>query len=139
MSRKTRRSASRNASQLIHEPVAKRPALAATGLSGLALGAMALTQPLFAADAATGPSAADNNNNNTDNNTLQEVVVTGIRASLQKSLDVKQQAIGVTDAISAEDIGNFPDASIGEAVARIPGVTVNRGSINAMASAGAPT
>jgi len=113
--------------------------LAAAGLSGLAFGAMALTQPLFAADAATGPAPADNNNNNTDNNTLQEVVVTGIRASLQKSLDVKQQAIGVTDAISAEDIGNFPDASIGEAIARIPGVTVNRGSINAMASAGAPT
>ena len=43
------------------------------------------------------------------------------------------------DAVSAEDIGQFPDASIGDALSRIPGVTVNRGSINAMASAGAPT
>lgn len=139
MSRKTRRNASRDAAQITYTPAANRSVFAAAGISGLALGAMAFTQPLFAADAAAGPSPADDTANNTDNNTLQEVVVTGIRASLQKSLDVKQQAVGVTDAISAEDIGNFPDASIGEAIARIPGVTVNRGSINNMASAGAPT
>jgi len=139
MSRKTRRNASRDAAQISYTPAANRSVFAAAGISGLALGAMAFTQPLFAADAAAGPNPADDTANNTDNNTLQEVVVTGIRASLQKSLDVKQQAVGVTDAISAEDIGNFPDASIGEAIARIPGVTVNRGSINAMASAGAPT
>ena len=140
MSRKTRRNASRDAAESSYTPAANRSVFGAAGISGLALGAMAFTQPLFAADAADGPKPADDNAaNKTDNNTLQEVVVTGIRASLQKSLDVKQQAVGVTDAISAEDIGNFPDASIGEAIARIPGVTVNRGSINAMASAGAPT
>ena len=139
MSRKTRRNASRDAAQSSDTPAANRSAFAAAGISGLALGAMAFTQPLFAADAADGPKPADDTTSNTDNNTLQEVVVTGIRASLQKSLDVKQQAVGVEDAISAEDIGQFPDASIGEAIARIPGVTVNRGSINAMASAGAPT
>jgi iron complex outermembrane receptor protein len=70
---------------------------------------------------------------------LQEVVVTGIRASLHKSMDIKQNAIGVVDAISAEDIGQFPDANIGDAIARIPGVTVNRGSLNYSSSAGAPT
>jgi len=70
---------------------------------------------------------------------LQEVVITGIRASLQKSLDIKQQAVGVVDAISAEDIGQFPDATIGSAIARIPGVTVDRGSVNLMTSAGAAT
>ena len=138
MSRKTRRNASQNAAQSIDTPAANRSVLAAAGVSGLALG-MALTRPLFAADAAAGPNPADDTTGNNDNNTLQEVVVTGIRASLQKSLDIKEQAVGVEDAISAEDIGQFPDASIGEAVARIPGVTVNRGSINAMASAGAPT
>ena len=74
-----------------------------------------------------------------DSGELQEVVITGIRASLQKSLDIKQNAIGVVDAISAEDIGQFPDASLGEAISRIPGVTVNRGSINQNTAAGAPT
>ena len=136
MSRKTRRNASKNAAKLIRRNNGTRQVSTTVGISGLALGAIALTRPLFAADAATGPAApaADNNND-----VLQEVTVTGIRASLQKSLDVKQQAVGVEDAISAEDIGEFPDASIGDAIARIPGVTVNRGSINAMASAGAPT
>lgn len=57
---------------------------------------------------------------------LEEVVVTGIRASLQRSLEIKQQAVGVEDAISAEDIGAFPDASLGEAMQRIQGVTVTR-------------
>ena len=57
---------------------------------------------------------------------LEEVLVTGIRASLQKSLDIKQQAVGIIDAIAAEDIGAFPDASLGEAMQRIPGVTVTR-------------
>jgi iron complex outermembrane recepter protein len=70
---------------------------------------------------------------------LQEVTVTGIRASLQRSMDIKQNAIGVVDAISSEDIGQFPDANIGDAIARIPGVTVNRGSLNYSSSAGAPT
>jgi iron complex outermembrane recepter protein len=136
MSRKTRRNASKNAAKLIRRNGGNRQASTTVGISGLALGAIALTRPLFAADADAGPAApaADNNND-----VLQEVVVTGIRASLQKSLDIKQQAVGVEDAISAEDIGQFPDASIGDAIARIPGVTVNRGSINASASAGAPT
>jgi iron complex outermembrane receptor protein len=133
MSRKTRRNASRKAIKQIRE-TASRTGRDALGFSGLAFGAMAFSGPLFAAD---GPPANSTDNNAPD--TLQEVVVTGIRASLQRSLDIKQQAVGVTDAISAEDIGQFPDSSIGEAIARIPGVTVNRGSINAAASAGAPT
>ena len=41
--------------------------------------------------------------------------------------------------MSAEDIGQFPDSDIGEAVARLPGVTVNRGSLNYASAAGAPT
>lgn len=70
---------------------------------------------------------------------LQEIVVTGIRGSLERSLQIKRMSLGVVDAISAEDIGQFPDSSIGEAVGRIPGVTVDRGSINQMTAAGAPT
>src|SRR5512146_996350 len=68
---------------------------------------------------------------------LQEITVTGIRASLQRALDVKQQSVGVVDAISAEDIGQFPDANLGAAIQRIPGVSVNRGLANGMG--GTPT
>jgi iron complex outermembrane receptor protein len=93
----------------------------------------AVCTPLFAQTAppATTPQPGDEQ--------LQEVVVTGIRASLQRSMDIKQNAIGVVDAISSEDIGQFPDANIGDAIARIPGVTVNRGSLNYSSAAGAPT
>ena len=38
------------------------------------------------------------------------------------------QPVTVVDAISAEDIGQFPDSSIGEAMQRIPGISISRGN-----------
>ena len=58
--------------------------------------------------------------------TGEVVVVTGIRGSLQRSLDVKREAPGLVDAISSEDIGKFPDTNLAQAMMRIPGVTVTR-------------
>jgi iron complex outermembrane recepter protein len=57
---------------------------------------------------------------------LQEIVVTGIRGSLQRSLEIKKMSLGVVDAVSAESIGHFPSSSLGEAMEHIPGVTVDR-------------
>ena len=57
---------------------------------------------------------------------LEEVVVTGIRASLNRSMDIKREATGVVDAISAEDIGKFPDANLAESLQRITGVSIDR-------------
>jgi iron complex outermembrane recepter protein len=57
---------------------------------------------------------------------MEEVVVSGIRASMRDSLDIKRQSIQVVDAISAEDVGDFPDKNIGEAIQRVPGVQINR-------------
>ena len=99
------------------------------------------SQVLMAQNAAantTGP-AAPNPDTAASANALQEIVVTGIRGSLQRALQIKKLSLGVVDAVSAEDIGQFPDSSIGESIGRIPGVTVNRGSINQITSAGAPT
>lgn len=56
----------------------------------------------------------------------ETVIVTGIRGSLQRDLDVKRSAIGLIDAITYEDAGRFPDANLATALMRIPGVTVNR-------------
>jgi TonB-dependent receptor len=64
----------------------------------------------------------------TSASSLQEIVVTGIRGSLERALQIKKMSLGVVDAISAEDIGQFPDSSIGEAMQRIPGVSVSRGN-----------
>lgn len=54
------------------------------------------------------------------------IVVTGIRGSLQASMDIKRDAQGVVDAISAEDIGKFPDTNLAESLQRITGVSIER-------------
>jgi len=60
---------------------------------------------------------------------LQEVVVTGIRASLQRAMDIKRDADVVVDSISAEDIGKFPDANVAESLQRITGVSIDRNQV----------
>lgn len=57
---------------------------------------------------------------------VEEVVVTGIKGSLQRAMDVKRDAKGVVDAISAEDIGKFPDTNLAESLQRISGVSIDR-------------
>src|SRR6478736_191082 len=57
---------------------------------------------------------------------LEEVVVTGMRGSLKQSMEIKRDSIGVVDAITAEDIGKFPDTNLAESLQRIPGVSIDR-------------
>ncbi len=54
------------------------------------------------------------------------VTVTGIRRSLAASADIKRNESGVVDAITAEDIGKFPDANLAESLQRITGVSIDR-------------
>lgn len=54
------------------------------------------------------------------------IVVTGIVASLTESASIKRNASGVVDAISAEDIGKFPDTNLAESLQRITGVSIDR-------------
>lgn len=56
----------------------------------------------------------------------EDIVVTGFAASLENAVSVKRDAEQVVESISAEDIGRLPDASIGEAIARLPGLTSQR-------------
>lgn len=55
-----------------------------------------------------------------------EIIVTGIRASLERAQDIKRNSDGVVDSISAEDIGKFPDTNLAESLQRITGVSINR-------------
>lgn len=59
---------------------------------------------------------------------MEEVRVTGIKRSLTDSAQIKRDADGVVDAISAEDIGKFPDTNLAEAMSRITGVSIDRTS-----------
>ena len=98
------------------------------GVSSFAL--VAAPVPAFAQDAATtagqpgdseippAPPVAEAED--------EAIVVTGIRASLRASVDIKRDAYGVVDAISAEDIGKFPDTNLAESLQRITGVSIDR-------------
>ncbi|MES2824175.1 MAG: TonB-dependent receptor [Pseudomonadota bacterium] len=57
---------------------------------------------------------------------IEEVTITGIRGSLQRSMDIKRESSGVVDAISSEDIGKFPDTNLAESLQRISGVSIDR-------------
>lgn len=54
------------------------------------------------------------------------IVVTGIRGSIQSSLDVKKKSTSIVEVISSEDLGLLPDLSIADSLARLPGVSAQR-------------
>src|SRR4051812_28304793 len=73
---------------------------------------------------ATQDVAAQDSASPTPNATDQgAIVVTGFRGSLQNAINKKKKADQIVESVSAEDIGKLPDASIGEAIARLPGLT----------------
>ncbi len=85
------------------------------GLSmAVSLGALISATPALAQDAAV----------NDDEREI--IVVKGIRASLSESSDIKREGQGVVDAITAEDIGKFPDTNLAESLQRITGVSIDR-------------
>lgn len=85
---------------------------AATGLAMVASATPALAQDTSSDEVATG-----------DDN---EIVVRGIRNSIETSLEAKRESSAIVEVISAEDIGQLPDLSIADSLARLPGVTAQR-------------
>lgn len=80
---------------------------------GASLAALAMA-PAFAQDAVGAPPPGD------------EIVVSGIRASLEQAADIKREADQVVDVITAEDVGKLPDANVAEALQRVTGVQITR-------------
>jgi TonB-dependent receptor len=83
--------------------------------------ALAISSVAFGAFTASTPAFAQG-----EEKVMEEVVVTGIRSSLKKAMDTKRDAIGVVDAITAEDMGKFPDTNLAESLQRITGVSIDR-------------
>lgn len=76
---------------------------------------------------ATGAASAEDAESGADQaNIIEEIVVYGIRGSLQKSLDRKRSADFFVETITAEDIGAFPDQNLAEALQRVSGVAIDR-------------
>jgi TonB-dependent receptor len=61
-----------------------------------------------------------------EGNKVEEVVVTGYRASIESALNLKRRSNVMVDAINAEDIADFPDANLAESLQRLPGVSIDR-------------
>jgi TonB-dependent receptor len=57
---------------------------------------------------------------------VDEIIVTGFRASLESATNAKRESTNFTDSVFAEDIGKFADLNIAEALNRIPGVQLGR-------------
>jgi iron complex outermembrane receptor protein len=77
-------------------------------------------------DPTTAPQAAVGSEPTQTEEAQQDIVVTGLRGSLQRNLDIKRTSSGIVDAISAEDIGKFPDSNVAASLQRLPGVSIQR-------------
>jgi TonB-dependent receptor len=73
-----------------------------------------------AAEAPADPVAA------ADDATSEDIVVTGIRRSLQSAQNIRRNSENIIDSVVAEDIGKLPDLNTAQTAARIPGVQVYR-------------
>ncbi|MDR3447343.1 TonB-dependent receptor [Dyella sp.] len=105
----------------------RKTLLAASIIAGLCLSGSLYAQT---AAPATGPAPQSQSSDQAPDQSkakdLETVTVTGIRASLQASMDTKRNADAIVDAITSEDIGKFPASNVAEALAQIPGVTLDR-------------
>lgn len=86
----------------------------------LSLGASLLTAAAASAQTAPAPAAQD------DSSAVEEVVVTGFRASLTSAINTKRRSDNIVDVIKADDMASFPDANLAESIQRIPGVSITR-------------
>lgn len=81
-----------------------------------------LMTPLYAQEADNNPTEQEQ----VQEENVEVLQVRGIRGSLARSTDFKRNSDGVVDAISAEEIGKFPDTNLAESLQRITGVSVSR-------------
>ena len=96
----------------------RRLAIATVSLLALVSGATTAWAQDATAPATTGTAAKK------DDSTV--VVVTGFRQAYQNAVKTKRDSIEITDSISSDGLGRFPDLNVGEAIQRIPGVQLNR-------------
>jgi TonB-dependent receptor len=103
----------------MHYPKAKQTLMSLAVASACA----ALGLPAFAqAPVAPAPTTTAA----TPDGEVQTVIVSGLRQSLQSSMNLKRRSDGIVDGIVAEDIGKFPDTNLAESLQRISGVSIDR-------------
>jgi iron complex outermembrane receptor protein len=112
-----------------HDPLRRRTAslhhrgnttmkLTKTRISLAVLAALTSSHGAFAQEAAA--------TKKTGQEDVSVIVVTGIAGSVESSLNQKRRSTNMVEAITAEDIGKFPDTNLSESLQRVPGVTLER-------------
>src|ERR1700749_139855 len=93
---------------------------------------------LMAALFTTPMLAAQAQQDATANNDIQQVTVSGIRASVRNALAVKEASNSIVEVVSSEDIGKLPDTTIAESLARLPGLSsgIDRGNASQIVARG---
>jgi iron complex outermembrane receptor protein len=92
-------------------------------LSGVGIGAMAVAM-------LAGPTLAQaQSNTQSQPGAVDEIVVTGVRASVGSALQLRKNASQLVDSIVAEDIGKLPDNNVVEALQHVSGVSIVRNSV----------
>ncbi len=83
----------------------------------LALGSAAQAQQAAPAQGDQAPA---------DESVVDTVVVTGFRAAYANAIATKRDTLQISDGISSDGLGRFPDLNVGEAIQRVPGIQINR-------------
>jgi iron complex outermembrane receptor protein len=101
----------------------RRSALSAAIVACLGFAAQAHAQDTTTSTDATASSDAGNAADDASN--LDTIIVTGIRGSVEKSIDLKREAKSHVEVVTAEDIGKMPDKNVADSLQRLPGVTIS--------------
>ena len=114
------------------KPLTAAVALALFTLCTLAAPAISFAQTDSATTEAAKKAAEAKRKAEEEKQKIDTVTVTGIRGSLQKSIDVKRDADTNVEVVTAEDVGKMPDKNIADALSRLSGVNVQFGGALAM-------
>ncbi|MCH7863434.1 MAG: TonB-dependent receptor plug domain-containing protein, partial [Proteobacteria bacterium] len=87
-------------------------------LAGASIAAALVAVPARAQDGAPAPAAEQSRED--------QIVVTGIRETIQTSIQSKRDADAIVDAVSSKEIGELPGQSVGEVIATITGASIDR-------------
>ncbi|HVI99214.1 MAG TPA: TonB-dependent receptor [Sphingomonas sp.] len=91
-----------------------------------AVAALMLATPALAQTTADAQSDSTDDGQTAADAAKTDIIVTGIRGSIEKARDKKQNSKQIVDAVVAEDVGKLPDNNVPEALARVPGVQIDR-------------
>jgi iron complex outermembrane receptor protein len=103
----------------------RKTLLAASIITGLCVSGALYAQDTSQSDPATQTSSTANKH---EVKQLSTVVVTGIRGAVEKSLDIKRDAVSNIEVVTAEDVGKLPAHNVADTLQRLPGVNISSSS-----------